>query len=616
MIPDEVVDRVRNETDIVSLIGEFVKLKRVGNSYRGPCPFHHGKNPNFSVTDRGYNCFKCGESGDVFTFVQKHLGMSFVEAVKLVGEKSGIEVREVARHVEQADPREPIWELNAHAAEFFQAELWDAPEGRVARDYLASRGFSRDDAERFSIGYAPRDSATMRGALRALGFDDERLKAAGLLREKQDKPDELSARFRGRLMIPIHDASARIVGFGGRILGVGEPKYLNSADSPVFSKRQLLYGMHRAKHAARKADRLVIVEGYFDAMRLMLAGIEEVVAPMGTALTEEQAAQIRKYTANVFLLYDSDQAGLKATFKSGDELLARGASPRVITLPDGEDPDTFFAKEGAEGFERAAGEAVDVFERKIQILERGGWFADLHRKRQALDKLLPTIRVTADAFLKDLYIARTVEASGVRRETILDELQGQPRERRRPRVATEIRPHDDGAPPFDDDVAEARPPVRRKERRADRQSSAVRAERELVRMLLHQRRYLDGAAERIGPDMFADPVYRDIFSVLTAHEHDASVEAIAADLDEEATVVLQELLAEQGGLDRAEESVRGSINAMLAREIADRLSEIDRLLPVADGSAEDELILEKKKLLAEMQTFGRQRWKNFVPKRS
>lgn len=601
MIPDDVVDRVRNETDIVSLIGEFVKLKRVGNSYRGPCPFHHGKNPNFSVTDRGYNCFKCGESGDVFTFVQKHLGMDFVESVKFVGAKSGVEVREVSRRVEEKDTREPFWEVNAAAAEFFTIQLWDSPEGKVARDYLASRNITRADADRFGIGYAPRDSAEMRGYLRTIGFDDERQLGAGLLLMKQDKP-EPRARFRGRLMFPIYDVSGHVVGFGGRVLGLGEPKYLNSSESEVFAKRSLLYGLNWAKQSIRKADRLVIVEGYFDVIRLMIAGISEVVAPMGTALTEQQAALIRKYTKNVYLLYDSDQAGLKATFRSGDALLAAGLSAQVVSLPDGDDPDTYVAKHGAEGFERAAKDAVDVFERRIQILERSGWFGDLTKKRAAIDKLTPTIRVTADQVLKDLYIARTAEVAGVARETIVRDVEAAPRERRMPRES--------GPPPEMMEDAPHEPPVRVRERRADHRAVAVRGERELVRMLLHQRRFIDTVAERIGADHFADPAFRAIFGELTMHDHDAPVDQIAAALDEDATEVLQELMNEGGGIDRAEESIEGSIKKLLSREPADRMDEIDRLMPLADSDTKDLLLKEKEKLHAEMRAL-KPRWKGF-----
>ncbi|PYP68699.1 MAG: DNA primase [Gemmatimonadetes bacterium] len=409
MIPDEIVDRVRDEADIVEIIGEFVKLKRVGTSFRGPCPFHHGKHDNFSVLPRGtFNCFVCGEKGNVFTFLQKHLGLDFVEAVKWVGARIGVEVREVSRQQEGPDPREPLWEVNAAASEFFRRHLWEEPGGAAARAYVEGRGITREDAERFTLGFAPRDGTPLREHLRSLGFDDGQQLAAGML-VRREGSDELRVRFRHRLMFPIFDLREHVVGFGGRVLGEGEPKYLNSSESEIFAKRRLLYGLNWAKQSIRKADRLLLVEGYFDLIRLVLAGIDEVVAPLGTALTEAQASLIRKYTKNVFLLYDSDTAGQKATFRAGDELLRNGASVRVVSLPDGEDPDSFVASQGAEGLEREIAQSIDVFDRKIQILERGGWFSDLRHKRQALDKLLPSIRATTDRIMRDLYVARTSE---------------------------------------------------------------------------------------------------------------------------------------------------------------------------------------------------------------
>ncbi|MFI5227619.1 MAG: DNA primase [Gemmatimonadales bacterium] len=601
MIPDDVVERVRGEADIVSIIGEFVKLKRVGKDFRGPCPFHHGKNDNFTVfPGGGYKCFVCGEAGDAFTFVQKHLGLDFVEAVKWVGARSGVEVHEVARRTAEIDPREPLWEVNATAAAFFRAQLWESAGAAAAREYLASRSLTRADAERFDLGYAPRELESMRAALSTLGFGDERQLAAGLLVVREDRP-EPRPRFRQRLIFPIADTASHIVGFGGRVLGDGEPKYLNSAESEVFAKRTLLYGMHWAKQSIRKADRVIVVEGYFDAIRLVLAGISEVVAPLGTALTEQQVALLRKYTKNVFLLYDSDQAGLKATFRAGDMLLASGAAVRVITLPEGDDPDTFVARVGGEGFERAAGQSLDVFDRKIQILERGGWFGDLRRKREAIDRLLPTIRVTADPITRDLYIARTSEAAGVSREELERELRAGPRRRQSAVPMAET-----GAPP---EAGAER--SRRAERRRDHSVRGNRAERELVRMLLHERRYIPSAAAQVEPRLFTDTAYRAIFVELTTHGMQATIDELAATLDEGAIEVLEELLGEQGGLDHAEEVARASVNALLARSLSARLTEIDRLLPLADSGVKDELIREKRQLAVDIKALGHSRWKQF-----
>ena len=599
MIPDDVVDRVRDEADIVEIIGEFVKLKRVGTSFRGPCPFHHGKHDNFSVLPRGsYMCFVCGEKGNVFTFLQKHLGLDFVEAVKWVGARVGIEVQEVSRQREGPDPREPLWEVNAAASEFFRRQLWEEDGGDAARDYVEGRGIPREDAERFTLGYAPRDGAPLRNHLTSLGFDDDRQLAAGML-VRREGSDDLRVRFRHRLMFPIFDLRDHVVGFGGRVLGEGEPKYLNSAESEIFAKRRLLYGLNWAKQSIRRADRLLIVEGYFDAIRLILAGVEEVVAPLGTALTEAQAALIRKYTKNVFLLYDSDSAGQKATFRAGDELLRNGVSVRVVTLPEGEDPDSFVSSEGAEGLEREIAHSIDLFDRKIQILQRGGWFSDLRRKRQALDKLLPTIRATSDRIMRDLYVARTTEVAGVSREMLERELEAP----QRGAPATEP----SHVPPSESPVERAR----RQERRLNRRAMGARAERELLRVMLHDRRYVEPIAERIGAESLVDPVYRAIFTELVTLGPEATIGEIAGSFDEETIGVLEELMAERGGLDRANEIVDGSLSALASRELDARLSAIDREMPLATPDEKDDLIREKEQLLRQMQALGRPRFKSF-----
>jgi DNA primase len=404
-------------------------------------------------------------------------------------------------------------------------------------------------------------------------------------------------------MFPIFDLRDHVVGFGGRVLGEGEPKYLNSSESEVFSKRRLLYGLNWAKQAVRKNDRLLVVEGYFDVIRLVLAGVDEVVAPLGTALTEAQGALIRKYTKNVFLLYDSDAAGQKATFRAGDELLRNGVSVRVVSLPEGEDPDTFVASEGAEGLEREIAHSIDVFDRKIQILQRGGWFADLRRKRQALDKLLPTIRAARDRIMRDLYVARTSEVAGVSREMLEREL-GETKGA----APADVSDHD-----THDEIVSVR---RRGDRRANHRAMGVRAERELVRVMLHDRRYVEPIAERIGADNFLDPIYRDIFTELVTLGPEATIGEIAGSFDEEAIGVLEELMAERGGLDRSNEIVDGSLGALESRRLDERLAEIDREMPLATTDEKDDLIREKEQLRRELQALGRPRYKSFRATRS
>jgi DNA primase catalytic core len=303
VIPEHLVQQIRDAADIVAIIGEYSPLKRAGSSYRGPCPFHQGKDPNFSVTPgAGYTCFVCGEKGDVFTFVQRRLGLDFVGAVRLVADKAGVAFHEERTDV--ADPRAPFWEINGAAAEYFAQQL---TAHQSALQYLWSRDLTRDHATTYGIGYAPAGGET-RAYLASLGFDDARQIAAGLLKAGEDgRPPRCV--FRDRLMFSIVDASGNLVGFGGRALGDFKPKYLNTAESTVFSKRNLLYGFQHAKFAARRAERIILVEGHFDAIRLWMAGIDEVVAPLGTMLTPEQAALIKRQVKTAYLLYDADGPG-------------------------------------------------------------------------------------------------------------------------------------------------------------------------------------------------------------------------------------------------------------------------------------------------------------------
>jgi DNA primase len=617
MISDETIERVREAADIVQIIGEHVNLKRSGADFRGPCPFHQGTHRNFSVSPRKgiYYCFVCHEGGDVFTFLQKRLGMDWPAAVRLVADRVGIEVREVETRTQDKDAREPFWEVNAAAAAYFRDMLWAEDTGKAARDYLALRRVSREIADRFGLGFAPRDLDAMREHLNALGYDDARLGEAGLLVTREET-NEIRPRFRNRLIFPIHDASGHHVGFGGRLLGPGEPKYLNSADSPIFSKSRLLYGLNWAKHAIRREDRVVVVEGYFDAVRLLSAGLDSVVAPLGTALTEQQAAMLAWYTRTAFLLYDSDRAGLKATFRAGDVLLCHGFAVQVVTLPEGEDPDSFVDTRGADALREQLGRSVDVFERKVQLLERAGWFADLSRKRRALDRLLPTIRATADALTRDLYLTRASEAAGVAKDLLAREVDAVVGPSGRARYAGPSPRQDDReAPPS---IEEPSRPRSRDRRSRDRrtQGRGESAERELVRVMVHERGEVDTLAERVDPAEFRNAELREIFQTLVRLGDGASIEELASALTPAAVDEMQALLEEPDALVDLRRTIDDSLAALQVREMEARLAEIDRLLPLAVGEEKDVLIVEKTKLRGDIQALGGKRFRHFGKSRS
>ncbi|MFL5577485.1 MAG: DNA primase [Gemmatimonadaceae bacterium] len=641
MIPEETVERVREAADIVQIVGEHVKLRRSGRNYRGPCPLHGGKNPNFSVSpDKGvYHCFTCQESGNVFTFLERMLGVDYPTAIRMVADRVGIEIVETHRRAEQRDDREPLWELNATAAHFFQRSLWEGDAGGAARAYLDSRGITRAVADRFGLGYAPGGNA-VRAYFAELGFGDERLLEVGLLtRRDDDATSEPYSRFRDRLMIPIHDTAGHPVGFGGRLLvdREGAAKYLNSPESRTFQKRRLLYNLHQAKHAIRRAERALLVEGYFDVVRLAAAGIEEVVAPLGTALTEEQATLLSRYTKNVFLLYDSDEAGQKATFRSGLALLALGVAVRVVSLPDGEDPDSFVRKFGRDKLEAQIEDAIDVFELQIRILEQKGWFADLHRRRRAVDRLLPTIRATADRLTRDIYVARLSEAAGVTRELLLAEVAaGEARasgpagrgHREPGGPASPLPPADAGGPPpesFDHASDRGGPTGRRtgdrrrfsgrrdgdewRSNRAPlRPSATAGPERELLRVLLHEPARAPAAAERLDATLLADPLYQELFVALTRNDTEAPVTEILANVSERAARVADALLGDPppGDVSHLFES---SVNLIKVREIDAEINRLEALQATVDPEEWRRLVERIGLLSKQKRDLGGRRFK-------
>ncbi|MCC7196308.1 MAG: DNA primase [Gemmatimonadaceae bacterium] len=637
MIPDEVVEQVQAAADIVGIIGEHVRLKRVGSVFRGPCPFHQGTNANFSVVPGGgYHCFVCHEKGSVFTFVQKRLGLTFVEAVKYVGAKSGIEVREGDRRRDGPDPREPLWELNAAAAAWFSTTMWDGAGGKAARDYLERRGLSRATSERFSLGFAPPEVGRMRGYLNGLGYDDGRLIEAGLL-ARRDESDEPRPRFRDRLMFPISDATGHVVGFGGRLLGAGEPKYLNSPEGPVFSKGRLLYNYHQARNAARRAERVILVEGYFDVIRLVEAGLEEVVAPMGTALTDSQADLLARCARAAFLLYDSDGPGQRASFRTADVLLAHGLTVRIVTLPDGDDPDTFVALRGRAALDAVMGQSLDVFDRKIQMLERGGWFGDLQRKRRALDRLLPTIRAASDPLTRDLYVARTAEAAGVDKAVIARELELAPR---RPAARHASRGGPEGPARGEAQRRDARRGSPGDSRLLPRDDEPLQgdvalpaaaiapegsAERELIRVMLVRPDYSELVVEEVArmeadggeqPDVDGDsasagairhPAYAAIFAALAAGPG-VEAEALAEQLGVAENGIVEALRAEPGAIVDPEKTVSDSLALLRARSLRERLDELARMLPLAEEAEKPALLRREAELREELRAVGGRDW--------
>lgn len=588
MIPDDQVEEVRARADIVEVVGEFVDLKKSGKEYKARCPFHEERTPSFYVVpDKGFfKCFGCGESGDVFGFVMKRAGLDFPEAVRHVAARAGVELREVTRGEEaREDPNRPLYELNAWAREFFRGRLEDPETGRTARDYLESRGVDRETAERFSLGYAPDEWRALRDAAGTHGFDDDLLLEGGLL-SRSDRSPEPYDRFRDRIIFPIEGLSGRVVAFGGRVLGSAEggPKYLNSPETPVYHKGEVLYGLSWAKYPIRRESAALVVEGYMDLVALGAGGFENVVATLGTAMTEEHARLLSRYTTRVFLLFDSDAAGLRATFRAGDVLLAAGLHPAVVSLPPGEDPDTLVLKEGAQGLRHYLEQAVDVVDRKLQILEEHDYFRDIERTRQAVDRLLPTVRATADPALRDIYVSKVAERTGVRRETLERELA------RAPRGAG-------GGSPGPRSPAASRAP-----KRVVPRVPRMGAERSLLLLLLKDPRWVERAGERIGPEDLADAAHRVIFEALL---HEPGLGAAPEDMDPVAAQRLEEMLQDRRDLAGAGEIFESSVRRIRLASLDRRVRELQRRIEAATDEEEKEgLLTEKVALAAERRAIG------------
>jgi DNA primase len=493
MIPDEIIEQVRDSADLIGIVSESVPLKRTGADWRGPCPFHGGTHRNFAVIPRKgmFYCYVCHEAGDVFTYLMKRFGMDYPSAVRDVARRVGITIPERQRN-DGPDPNEPLYTAASAAQDWFTRQLLDDDGGAPARRYLDGRGISPETAGELGLGFSPRGQAFLE-AMHTLGIEDSTLMAAGLAGKRED--GTVTAKFWNRVMFPIHDLRGRVVAFGGRTMGDGEPKYLNSPESAIFHKGRMLYHLHAARHAIRKEEAALVVEGYFDVIQLALNGIEHVVAPLGTALTPDQASLLRRFTQQATLLYDSDAAGLRATFRAADELLRQSVRVRIATMPAGEDPDTMMRQGGAAVVNRVVADAVDVLERKIQLLAEKGWFEDLERRRSALDRLLPTIRAAADPITRQLYLSRVAERSGVSKDVLERELRFAPSHQATgPSRGT-------GHP--GDNRGEALTPVRG-------------AEWDLLRVLVAAPAFRGRAVELVPADAFELPEHRELFQAISA----------------------------------------------------------------------------------------------------
>jgi len=398
----EAASRIRESLNIVDVISEFVVLKKVGRNYVGLCPFHAETKPSFTVSEEKqlFRCFGCGVGGDVIGFYMRVNGLSFGEAVRELARKYHLPLPTSLREPPEEDrERKELYRINEQAARFFE-RMFSAPEGAQAREYLRRRGLSENIRRAFLLGYAPAEGGALTSHLRLAGVDLRLAEKAGVLVARED--GTYYDRFRGRLIFPIRDLTGRVAAFGGRILGEGEPKYLNSPESPIYHKSRVLYGLYEARPFLREKGHGLVVEGYFDLLSLWERGFRNVVATCGTALTEEHVRTLKRFCREWYLVFDGDEAGRKAAFRAVGLFFSQGLFPQVVFLPEGEDPDSLVRRDPGAFQEalKAAHKALDFLtEYLLALYGRGP-----EGKAQVVRELQEILGRLPDAVVRHEYL--------------------------------------------------------------------------------------------------------------------------------------------------------------------------------------------------------------------
>ncbi|MGH9788309.1 MAG: DNA primase [Candidatus Acidiferrales bacterium] len=438
--PGSVAEKVKQQADIVRVVGEYVRLKKAGQNFVGLCPFHSEKTPSFAVhpVKQIFHCFGCGVGGDVFKFVMDMEKLSFPEALKFVADKSGIRLPErrprTPEEAKETRIRTRLVELHEHAARYFLDELNGTREGKLVRDYLHDRGLSDELIQTFGIGYAPGAGDALVRRLKQAGYAQDLIEASGLANKDPAYGGAgdrgLYDRFRRRVMFPIHSESGRLVGFGGRAMGDEMPKYLNSPETPIYQKSRVLYNLQRAKDAIRKDNFAVMVEGYLDCIAVHSAGIGNVVATCGTSLTETQVKLLSRSTRNVVVSFDPDAAGVAATERSLNLLLADGFNVRVLALPPGHDPDLFVREKGGPAYRTQLKESLPYLDYLTERARRQFDWRTQDGKIAALNYLLPYVSRLPNKIRRAEWASELASRLGIEERLLREELRRAAVERR------------------------------------------------------------------------------------------------------------------------------------------------------------------------------------------
>lgn len=445
-ISDSSKEKVREAVDIVDLINHYTDLRRNGSQYMGRCPFHEDNSPSFSVNphEKVYHCFGCGVGGDVFKFVQEKEGLDFAASIEYLADQFNVEIEYEEldpRAAERQKQRERLFELLERATKFYERTLADAPEAAAAREYLAKRGFSSEVMAKFRVGYSPKAWDKLFVPALRLGFTEQELLDAGLV-QRNDR-GQIFDRFRGRIMFPLADKKGIVRGFGARgMRDSDKPKYLNSAEGPAYHKGSQIFGIDHARRPAASKKRVIAVEGYADVLALHDAGFEESVAVMGTAMTEQQAAELSRMAQRVYLALDADESGRRAALRAAEVLGAhKDTETLVIQIPQGMDPDELIRTGGPEAFEEAIARAVTVAEFAVAQVFAEGDLSSAREREHVLDELVPVFDAMASGPVKEEQLRVAADRLGISDAVLRESLRERAKNAPKPRPdATEEPP--------------------------------------------------------------------------------------------------------------------------------------------------------------------------------
>lgn len=490
-ISEEIIEKIKEQNDIVDVISERVRLKKSGRNFSGLCPFHNEKSPSFSVSQdkQIYKCFGCGEAGNVISFVMKDKNMIFLDAVKYLADRANITLEnESTEKNKNAEKKEILYKVNVEAAKFFFSNLMNTPS---AKEYFLNRGIKEETIKRFGLGFAKDGWNNLIFHLRKLGIKDEIMEAAGLIsvnREKGKKYD----RFRNRVMFPVFDYRGKVIGFGGRVLDDSKPKYLNSPETLVFQKGTNLYGLNFALKHNMKERYFVIVEGYMDLITLHQYGITNVVASLGTALTINQARLLKRYADKVIISYDADVAGQMATLRGLEILRTAGFDVRVLQIPQGKDPDEFVRSNGKEAFIKLINSAEPLIDYRIKKAEEGINFRNSQSTIIYAEKIMEII-ADLNPIEKDVYIKKASENTGIKEQLLYDILYKKLNDNKDNQYVEKTEDNNS---------------------KLHVEPAFIKAERALIKLMINSEDYLKYIEERISVDDLILPEHKQIFAII------------------------------------------------------------------------------------------------------